>query len=423
MQDTKISRKKKLMLPVLILPFACITFYAAGGGGSAKAAEEVKTSSLNNVLPSPQLEGSMLDKMSLYKKAEEDSVLGAQANGPSLFDTPEGTDEQDLPEGAVTNPFSSVTSAQSAAARNPDQQVAQLQQRLESIQQLIAEAEQAPPQSVRNDPLPATGTSQEELQLARLQEQMAAIHKETSGPAPEMGEMHNVLDKILDIQHPGRVTDRLKEVSKQQQGRVVPVSALPDQQHQDYFGGLKPSLDTSGNATMLPTGGFFGSGSGTGGDTLTDHTAIEAVIHETQEIVTGATIKMRLNQPVYVAGRLIPKGAFLFGICSLNGERLMVQVTSLRDGHLLFPVQLEVIDFDANAGIRIPGSITRDASKQAADQAIQSVALSTLNTSLEAQAASAGIETAKSLLSKKVRMVRVTVKAGYPILLRSKTLD
>jgi len=37
---------------------------------------------------------------------------------------------------------------------------------------------------------------------------------------------------------------------------------------------------------------------------------------------------------------------------------------------------------------------------------------------LGAQAASAGIETARDLISKKVKLVKVTVKAGYQVLLR-----
>jgi hypothetical protein len=36
------------------------------------------------------------------------------------------------------------------------------------------------------------------------------------------------------------------------------------------------------------------------------------------------------------------------------------------------------------------------------------------------QAANAGIQAAKSLISKKVKLVKVTVKAGYKILLKDK---
>jgi hypothetical protein len=41
-----------------------------------------------------------------------------------------------------------------------------------------------------------------------------------------------------------------------------------------------------------------------------------------------------------------------------------------------------------------------------------------MDPSLGAQAASAGIQAAKTLISKKVKLVKVTVKAGYQVLLR-----
>jgi hypothetical protein len=43
-----------------------------------------------------------------------------------------------------------------------------------------------------------------------------------------------------------------------------------------------------------------------------------------------------------------------------------------------------------------------------------------LNPSIGVQAASAGISAAKNLLSKKVRLIKVTVKAGYRVLLWDK---
>ncbi len=73
---------------------------------------------------------------------------------------------------------------------------------------------------------------------------------------------------------------------------------------------------------------------------------------------------------------------------------------------------------DGLAGIYIPGSITSDVAKQSTDNMLQSVALNSLNSSVGAQAASAGIEAAKTLLSKKVKLVKVQVKAGYKILLK-----
>lgn len=145
---------------------------------------------------------------------------------------------------------------------------------------------------------------------------------------------------------------------------------------------------------------------------------VEAVIHETQTVVNGSTVKLRLLSDIYINGTLILKDNFLFGTASLNGERLSIKINSIRFQNSLFPVELSVFDMDGMDGIYIPGAITRDVAKQSADRAFQGFGMTTLDPSLGAQAASAGIEAARSLFSKKVKLIKITLKAGYQILLK-----
>jgi hypothetical protein len=74
-------------------------------------------------------------------------------------------------------------------------------------------------------------------------------------------------------------------------------------------------------------------------------------------------------------------------------------------------------------GIYVPGAITRDAAKQASSQSIQDVQLYSMDNSLGVQAATAGVEAVKGLLAKKAKLIKVTVKAGYQILLRDKNQE
>ena len=46
-----------------------------------------------------------------------------------------------------------------------------------------------------------------------------------------------------------------------------------------------------------------------------------------------------------------------------------------------------------------------------------------MDPSLKAQAAAAGISAAKTLLSRKVKQVKVMVKAGYKVLLKDKNIQ
>jgi hypothetical protein len=107
----------------------------------------------------------------------------------------------------------------------------------------------------------------------------------------------------------------------------------------------------------------------------------------------------------------------------LNNERLEIEVNSIRNGNSLFPVKLEVYDMDGLPGIHIPGAITRDVAKQSADNGLQLMELTSVDPSLKAQAATAGINTVKSLMSRKVKQVKVLVKAGYKVLLRDKNVQ
>src|SRR5690606_11497880 len=120
--------------------------------------------------------------------------------------------------------------------------------------------------------------------------------------------------------------------------------------------------------------------------------------------VNGSTVKLRLTDEVSVNGVSIPKDHFVYGTASLRGERLEIDIASIRFTNSLFPVSLSVHDMDGLAGVHIPGAITRDVVKQNSEQSLQSMNFGTFNPSIGAQAASAGIELGKNLFSRKVKL-------------------
>jgi len=186
-------------------------------------------------------------------------------------------------------------------------------------------------------------------------------------------------------------------------------------------------MSTQDNISLLDTikhrststVGFYGTSETS--NNLNDEPAVEAVVHANQTLVNGAIIKLRLSTDIYINGILIPKGNFVYGSASLNDERLEIGINSIRYGTSLFPVKLEVFDMDGMPGIHIPGAVTRDVAKQSADNSLQLMELSSVDPSFKAQAAAAGISAAKGLLSRKVKQVKVLVKEGYRVLLKSKS--
>ena len=147
-------------------------------------------------------------------------------------------------------------------------------------------------------------------------------------------------------------------------------------------------------------------------------TAIEAVTETEGTLTSGSVIALRITADAHWHGLHIPANTLIYGIGTLENERLRIRVRSIRMGDVLCSVSLEAYDLDGVAGIYVPGSLGRDAAKASADEAIGGLNTGTYDPALGGQAANAGIQTLKNLSSKKVREVRVTVPAGYVVLLK-----
>ena len=217
------------------------------------------------------------------------------------------------------------------------------------------------------------------------------------------------MDRIMDIQHPERVRQRLDEQLSQKKGEVFSVQSNKS----SYSVSL---LDTS--KEDVQSNAFYGVNVNSADS---DQNAIEAVIHETQSLVDGSIIKIRLLNDIVINGTTIPKGNFVFGKVNLEGERLHIDINSIRKDNALFPVKLTVYDLDGMEGIHIQGAITRDVAKQSVDNSLQNIEMNAIDPSFKVQATTASINAAKSLLAKKAKLVKVSVKAGYQILLKEKS--
>lgn len=77
-----------------------------------------------------------------------------------------------------------------------------------------------------------------------------------------------------------------------------------------------------------------------------------------------------------------------------------------------------VYSLDGMPGIPAPEAELTGAVNGGTDDAIRSMQFLSMDQSIGVQAAGAGIDAAKSLFSKKLKKVRVKLKADYPILIR-----
>lgn len=401
-------RKFMLVLPFLILPFLTLAFWALGGGKlEAAQAASLETKGFNLNLPDANLKEKPMDKMRYYEQAQKDSarIRELQRNDAASLSK--------SPSEAFGNPFSNNpatgglnTSVGGGYGSDPNAE--NIYRKLELLnQQLNKPATTASAGNYGTSPEPyRSGPTVGSADVNRLEKMIQAMDQ-PGEPDPELAQLNSMLEKLMDIQNPGRVKEQLDQ-------------AKEEKQQQAY----KVSLDENKAVTLLDNtiysqntdNGFYGLDEDTG-DTTTQN-AIPAVIHETQTLVNGAIVKLRLQEGISVNGVPIPNDSFIFGVASLSGERLNIEITNLRNGNSIFPVNLQVFDIDGLDGIHIPGAITRDVAANSADRSVQGIGLTSLDPTWQGQAASAGIETAKTLFSRKVKLVKVTVKAGYQVLLR-----
>lgn len=410
-----------LLLPVLVLPFLTMAFWSLGGGkGATEDPTAPKTNALNLNLPSANLKSADKEnKMSFYEKAQHDEQLVEDAikNDPYYQLPNQGAVPADTNELAsiMAKYPSKYNTGLNASPVNPsgykDPNEEKVMERLNMLQKEI----ERPANMLPEQEKPFKGdVSTISGDVNRLEEMMNLM-KDQQRDNSEMEELKTVLDKVMDIQHPDRVKERMKENSLQQKKKVFAVSRLTGDPHVSLFG-RKDTADKKRSQA-----GFFSTNDQPVAESTQN--AIEAVIHETQVLVNGSVVKLRLLNDIYLAGTFIPKDNFIYGIASLDGERLKIEINSIRYDQSVFPTQLDVHDIDGLAGIYVPGSITRDVAKQSIDNGMQGIEMTSLSPSVGIQAATAGISAAKSLLGKKVRLVKVTVKAGYKVLLWSKSDD
>ena len=388
-------------------------FWVLGGGkGTENPLSGAEKTGFNMLLPNPKLkEDSTLDKMSYYDQASIDSIklqeqkkkdpnysVGAEDNdnleSKRFFDTDEVA-WNDKQNGLKTDYL------------KPENEK-KMYQKLEALQKAIAE----PPKEYQS------GQDMREFQYQKMPdgesaelknlEQLMAVMSAPSEPDPELAQLGGMLENILDIQHPERVQEKLRQNSKLQKGKVFSVNRKAEEQNLSSLQTNKVNYEQSANSFYSLDGEI---------NDEQNQNAVEAAVHETQTIVNGSIVKIRLASDVFINGVLIPKNSFVFGTASLKGERLEIKINTIKYQNSIFPVELSVFDIDGIKGIYIPGTINRDVAKASADRSMQSIGLAGVSDSWGAQAAGMGVEAAKSLLSRKVKLIKVAVKAGYKVLL------
>lgn len=233
------KRKFYLALPVLVIPFLTMAFWALGGGRDGnRAFAAAPQKGINLALPSAQFkEKSAPDKMDIYQSEKKDSSRTKDGVSKSFMQAmgfdPNQADPKNAPDTKTNVPGS---------ANAADRQTASIEAKLAQINRQITE-----PQPQAYNPPPSG-------EVKRLNKMMRTMNS-SAGNDPEMKQLNEMLTKIQAIQNPQSVKEKPKRKAEDSAFRAIP--AVVDGRQKVMNGGtvrLKLTDSIILKGVMLPKG-------------------------------------------------------------------------------------------------------------------------------------------------------------------------
>lgn len=345
-------------------------------------------------------------KKTVYEKAQIDAPESDRMQSLNDF-------AEDILGVSATNSDKTATSPKPKSAENPSP-VKQSTQTYKEVSKQLADfykptQEQQQGQLVKKvDELLQRMKTDEQIQGEnKRREQMMERSYQLAAQYLNPDKVHQMAgDSVLQIKTPDRVSV---------QGIVAdPTSHLPQ------------SCGDSALLARLSAPRNYGFNTAVGSSYRMGANTISACISEDQTVMQGQRVRLRLLQPLQAGEVIIPAGNLVTGSASIQGERLEIHVENLESGGNIIPVNLTVYDIDGQRGIFVPGSDTRSAAKEAlanmGGSLGSSVSISRSAGQQVAMDLTRGVmQSGTQLLSQKIRTIKITLKAGYKVLLVSKT--
>ncbi len=159
-----------------------------------------------------------------------------------------------------------------------------------------------------------------------------------------------------------------------------------------------------------------------GSSRIVNKNTIAAIVANNQSVTDGESVKLRTTEPMWVGSQLIPRNTVIVGSARVQGERLGIEISSIECDGSIYDVELQVYDSDGQEGINIPNSMESDALHEIGANMGSTMGSSiNISTNTGAQiAADVGrglINGVSQYLNKKLRTVKVHLKAGYRVML------
>lgn len=428
-EEEKQRRKKFVIYPLMFLLFAgCMWLIFA----PSKKEEEQDSQGFNTEVPDPQASELIGDKKKAYKKEmmeqkEQErsramqslsSMFWEMTGGETVQNSEELSLKTDLSE--KDNGFGSRTTAPQEGFHASASAYQDINRTLGSFYEAPREDPEKEEMRTRLKELESRMSAEQQSPAITVNDQMALLEKSYQLAAKYMPAGGNGQSASVTHTSGNETASERKAVSTGCNGKAM---AFPVRQvsGQVVSALAQPMSDSTFRSEYVKERNYlFQTAIGT--VSQTERNTISACVYNNQTVMDGQTVRFRLLEPMSVSGREIPRNALVVGTAKLQGERLAVVISSLEYRGSIIPVELSVYDTDGQAGIFIPGSMERSTAKEIVAGMGTSVG-SSVNISTDAKAQLASdlgkglIQGTSQYFAKKMRTVKVYLKAGYKVLL------
>ena len=424
-EEEKQRRKKFVIYPLMFLLFAgCMWLIFA----PSKKEEEQDSQGFNTEMPDPQASELIGDKKKAYEKEMMEqkeramqslsSMFGEMTGGQPVQSSEELALKTDLSE--RDNGFGSRTTAPQEGFHASASAYQDINRTLGSFYEAPREDPEKEEMRTRLKELESRMSAEQQSPAITVNDQMALLEKSYQLAAKYMPAGGNGQSASVTHTSGNETASERKAVSSGRNGKAM---AFPVRQvsGQVVSALAQPMSDSTFRSEYVKERNYmFQTAIGT--ISQTERNTISACVYNNQTVMDGQTVRFRLLEPMLVSGREIPRNALVVGTAKLQGERLSIVISSLEYRGSIIPVELSVYDTDGQAGIFIPGSMERSAAKEIVAGMGTSVG-SSVNISTDAKAQLASdlgkglIQGTSQYFAKKMRTVKVHLKAGYKVLL------
>ena len=430
-EEERQRRKKFVIYPLMFLLFAGSMWLIFAP--SEKEGEK-QAKGFNTEVPDPQASELIGDKKKAYEKEmmeqkEQErsramqslsSMFGEMTGGQPVQSSEELALKTDLSE--RDNGFGSRTTAPQEGFHASASAYQDINRTLGSFYEMPREDPEKEEMRTRLKELESRMSNEQQSPAITVNDQMALLEKSYQLAAKYMpaGGKGQSVPAALPSTSGSETASERKVVSSGRNGKAI---AFPVRQvsGQVVSALAQPMSDSTFRSEYVKERNYmFHTAIGTA--PLTEKNTISACVHTRQTVTDGQTVRFHLLEPMQVSGKEIPRNTSVVGVAKIQGERLNVLISSLEYHGNIIPVELAVYDTDGQAGIFIPGSMERSAAKEIV-AGMGTSAGSSMNFSTDAGAQLAAdlgkglIQGTSQYFSKKMRTVKVHLKAGYKVLL------